>query len=168
MFLSNFQGRETRPMAFSSMKPSARSARALGAASKYSLPLAAACCLLAAAAAGCSMISTSDWCCRLCKEPATVGCKINDILVYWDNRVRYAPDTVHNGTPLPGIAGRVLLFGDDETGTHPMDADGVIVVDLYDLGPGLLGQSRSLRSRHRSQRHAAAGHRRPRPLVRGR
>jgi hypothetical protein len=44
--------------------------------------------------------------------------------------VAYAPDTVHNGTPTPGLVGRIYLFG-QEIGT-PMEGDGALHVELWE------------------------------------
>jgi hypothetical protein len=48
----------------------------------------------------------------------------------WINKVQSAPDTVHNGAPMPGIVGRVYLFG--ETIDYPQVGDGGMVIDMYD------------------------------------
>jgi hypothetical protein len=66
----------------------------------------------------------------------------------WIPDVQNPPDPTHNGDPLPGLAGRIYLFS--EKGDLPVLAEGKIVVELYDDGPGA---------------HGAAGDRNP-PLVR--
>ena len=52
------------------------------------------------------------------------------VVTTWINKVQYAPDTVHNGAPMPGLVGRVYLF--DEEVKYPMVGDGAMVVELYD------------------------------------
>jgi hypothetical protein len=56
----------------------------------------------------------------------------------WVRDVVTAPDTVHGGTPTPGLAGRVYLFGAD--GDCPVAGDGGLVIDLYDDGQKVPGQ----------------------------
>jgi hypothetical protein len=58
-----------------------------------------------------------------CSQPCQV-------VTTWITKVQYAPDTVHNGAPMPGIVGRVYLFG--ETIDFPQVGDGGLVVELYD------------------------------------
>jgi hypothetical protein len=48
----------------------------------------------------------------------------------WDHEIRFAPDTQHSGAPMPGLAGRILLF--DQSMNLPIAVDGGLVVDLYD------------------------------------
>lgn len=57
------------------------------------------------------------------------------VVATWGPEVVYTPDPAHAGTPSPGIAGRVYLFGSDIT--YPLVGDGGMVVDLYQVqGPG--------------------------------
>jgi hypothetical protein len=51
------------------------------------------------------------------------------VMAIWQPAVASTPDPVHGGDPLPGIAGRVYLFGPDLS--LPLVGDGTIVVDLY-------------------------------------
>ena len=52
----------------------------------------------------------------------------------WQPNVMYTADTQHNGSQMPGIAGRVYLFG-PEIG-HPIVGEGSLIVGLYDAtGP---------------------------------
>jgi hypothetical protein len=55
----------------------------------------------------------------------------------WSHDVVTTPDPVHNGTPTPGLAGRLYLFG-PEIG-YPLVGDGSLSVDLYDEGPKVNG-----------------------------
>jgi hypothetical protein len=64
------------------------------------------------------------------KNGPPAGAHPCQVVTTWINQVQYAPDTVHNGTPMPGIVGRVYLFG--ETIDYPQVADGSMVVELYD------------------------------------
>ncbi len=52
----------------------------------------------------------------------------------WENHVLVTQDTVNNGAPLIGLAGRIYLFG-DEIG-FPLKEDGKITVDLYNVTAG--------------------------------
>lgn len=51
----------------------------------------------------------------------------------WKNQIIEPPDSVNQGKPLPGLAGRVYFFGPDLG--HPMPASGQLAVDLYELRP---------------------------------
>lgn len=51
----------------------------------------------------------------------------------WSNQITYAADPVHGGQLVPGLVGRLYLFG-PEIG-HPLTGDGTIVVDLFDDTP---------------------------------
>jgi hypothetical protein len=55
------------------------------------------------------------------------------VVVAWNNKVTYVPDPAHNGTPAPGICGRVYLFG--PIPAIPLVGDGSLVVDLFDDTP---------------------------------
>jgi hypothetical protein len=69
-------------------------------------------------------------------EPKPYGepCRV---VAAWNPAVVYTPDPVHDGTPNPGIAGRIYLFG-PEIGC-PMLGNGSLSVLLFDdghCGPG--------------------------------
>jgi len=51
------------------------------------------------------------------------------LVVTWHPEIASAPDTVHGGRPVPGLAGRLYIFGPD--GGFPLQGDGTLVVDLY-------------------------------------
>jgi hypothetical protein len=51
----------------------------------------------------------------------------------WDNKVAFAPDFSRGGAVMPGLVGRVYLFGPDLA--VPYIGDGKLVVDLYDATP---------------------------------
>ena len=63
--------------------------------------------------------------------PAPEG-KPGQLAATWSNKVAVAPDTVHGGTPVPGLVGRAYLFGPDGV---PTVGDGQLTVDLYDSTP---------------------------------
>jgi len=61
----------------------------------------------------------------------------------WQNHIVVTNDVVHQGAPLPGLAGRVYLFGADEG--NPVRGNGKVTVDLFDLGQrGTDGQPKML------------------------
>jgi hypothetical protein len=72
--------------------------------------------------------------------PKGVPCQV---VTTWNNQVVYTQDPANNGRTIPGLAGRVYLFGPKID--FPMTGDGSAVVDLYDLShdqPVLLEQWR--------------------------
>ena len=62
----------------------------------------------------------------------------------WENRVFIAQDTVHNGKPLPGVAGRIWCFGPNDCTLRPR---GELTVDLYDAAPAAKGNAPQLLER---------------------
>jgi hypothetical protein len=56
-----------------------------------------------------------------------------EVVVAWNPEVMTRPDPVNRGTPLPGLGGRMYLFG--EGSDCPLPGDGSVVVDLYDRTP---------------------------------
>ncbi len=75
-----------------------------------------------------------------CMSPGTAPGKLDQpasgpvvqVQAAWRNEVVVTADVVHQGAPLPGLAGRVYLFG-SEPG-YPIKGNGKVIVDLYDLG----------------------------------
>lgn len=55
------------------------------------------------------------------------------VVVAWNNKLMYVPDPANNGTPAPGLCGRVYLFG--PVPAVPLVGDGRLVVDLFDDTP---------------------------------
>ena len=51
----------------------------------------------------------------------------------WDNKIAFAPDVSRGGMVMPGLVGRIYLFGLDR-GT-PYIGDGSLVIDLFDSTP---------------------------------
>ena len=51
----------------------------------------------------------------------------------WENKVVFAPDVSRGGAVMPGLSGRVFLFGPDMA--VPYITDGTLVVDLHDATP---------------------------------
>jgi hypothetical protein len=58
------------------------------------------------------------------------GPPVCHVMTSWEPRVLYTPDPTHGGTPTPGLAGRLYLFG--SMIGQPLVGDGSLVVDLYD------------------------------------
>ena len=68
-------------------------------------------------------------------EPAPSVCQVH---TYWEGRIQVTQDVVNGGRPLPGLAGRLYLFGTEIK--FPEKGDGSVVVDLYDASntqPGI-------------------------------
>jgi hypothetical protein len=91
-------------------------------------------CGLLAAASGCSLLPVCSSCSTTKETPPL---PVTDVLVYWDNRVRITSDSVNNGRPLHGLAGRVHLF--NTASKHTVDADGKMVIELYNMTPVAAG-----------------------------
>jgi len=51
----------------------------------------------------------------------------------WEKRVVYAPDASRGGAIIPGLIGRMYLFGPDQT--VPQMGDGSVKLDLWDSTP---------------------------------
>ena len=62
-------------------------------------------------------------------KPA-IGGVVHQIKTIWESELMFTEDTEHNGVPVPGLVGRVFLFGPDTGKT--LRGQGVMVVDLYD------------------------------------
>jgi hypothetical protein len=56
--------------------------------------------------------------------------RITQVYALWADGIVVQPDPELNGTPWPGIAGRVYLLG--PTDGNPLKADGIMTVSLYD------------------------------------
>jgi hypothetical protein len=67
-------------------------------------------------------------------RPTGVVCQV---VTTWQNTVMFSPDQVHGGTPVPGITGRLYLFGPEIS--TPLVGDGGVMVDLYDDAPKAQG-----------------------------
>jgi hypothetical protein len=94
-------------------------ARALAAAAVLALLLTAGCTALD------SFVAGGD-------GPPTGA--VYQVVATWNNKVAYSPDPTHGGAPMPGLAGRLYLFGPQID--FPVKADGSVVVDLYDETSG--------------------------------
>jgi hypothetical protein len=57
----------------------------------------------------------------------------------WNNKVIYAPDPTHGGDPVPGLMGKLWVFGPDESVQVPLALDGEIFVGAWDNSPKLTG-----------------------------
>jgi hypothetical protein len=52
------------------------------------------------------------------------------VVATWNHQVVFAPDPTHGGTPTPGLAGRLYLFGPEVS--FPLVEEGSLIVDLFD------------------------------------
>lgn len=68
---------------------------------------------------------------RKIHKGAKVPCQL---VSTWKNEVIHVADPVHGGSPTPGLAGRFYLFGEEVD--SPIEAEGTLIVDLYDLSKG--------------------------------
>jgi hypothetical protein len=57
---------------------------------------------------------------------------VTQVSATWGNEVAVTSDVVNHGALLPGLAGRLYLFGADPG--HPVKGDGKLTVELFDLG----------------------------------
>ena len=87
--------------------------------------LRSALCVLAFCLAGC--VSTGSFLHLGGAMPCPEPCRI---VAVWNPGVVFTPDPVHNGTPNPGLAGRIYMFG-PEIG-YPMIGNGSLVVQLFE------------------------------------
>ncbi|MBX7102474.1 MAG: hypothetical protein K1X57_00230 [Gemmataceae bacterium] len=55
------------------------------------------------------------------------------VVAAWSPKINYVPDPARGGSPAPGIAGRIYVFGQSQD--FPIVTDGSIVIDLYDDTP---------------------------------
>lgn len=55
--------------------------------------------------------------------------QVCQIVAAWNKEVMTAPDTVNGGRPLPGLTGRLYLFGTQID--YPLAGDGNLIVELY-------------------------------------
>lgn len=95
---------------------------------------------IASVSFGCLELDINRFAGKDAAAPSSAVCQVH---ATWENRILVTADTVNQGAPLKGIAGRVYLFG-SEIG-HPLAGDGKLLVDLYDavhVGPD--GQPRWL------------------------
>jgi hypothetical protein len=80
---------------------------------------------VAVLAAGCvnlaSLVPDSDG------PPTGAVCRVAPI---WNPQVMFTPDPTRNGMPIPGVAGRLFLFGPQYG--FPLSGEGSVVVDLFD------------------------------------
>ncbi len=62
--------------------------------------------------------------------PSGAPCRV---VVTWRQEVYFTPDPTRGGEPIPGIVGRLYLFGKDMG--HPLGTSGSVIVDLYECHP---------------------------------
>jgi hypothetical protein len=87
----------------------------------------AAALLLLLVSAGCEALDLHD----ANKPPPPAA--VCQFVATWQNHIVFAPDAMHGGTPMPGLVGRLYLFG--PVLGHPVVGDGSLIVDLYDETP---------------------------------
>jgi hypothetical protein len=90
-------------------------------------------CLIAAAGTTAAILSTGcvttqPW---VANKDAAATPAICEAHAFWDARTQVTQDVVNGGRPLPGLAGRLYLFGPDLG--LPVKGDGTVAVDLYDV-----------------------------------
>lgn len=68
----------------------------------------------------------------LTSTPAKPG-EAARLVATWDSHITFAPDSIHGGDPVPGIVGRLWLFGPDLK--DPVEPDGELIVGLWDQSP---------------------------------
>ncbi len=91
--------------------------------------------LLIALAAGCATLGVDSEHLKSPPPPCASPCQL---VATWGNSVRYAPDPSHGGAPVPGLSGRLYLFGQEMS--FPLAGDGKISVLLSDETNGAVVQ----------------------------
>jgi hypothetical protein len=81
--------------------------------------------LLVVLSSGC--VTTHPWLTSSEHHGANTVSEVNAI---WEGHIRVTQDTVNGGRPLPGLAGRLYLFGPDLG--HTKKGNGTVTVDLFD------------------------------------
>lgn len=74
--------------------------------------------------AGC--VTTHPWI-----TPPEAPPPVCQVQAIWEGRVQVTQDVVNGGRPLPGLAGRLYLFGEEIK--YPERGDGTVSVELFDL-----------------------------------
>lgn len=70
------------------------------------------------------------------------GCgPVSQVAVTWESRMQVTQDSVNGGRPLPGLAGRMYLFGPDLGFTQK--GNGTVTVDLFDTSACVPGQAQA-------------------------
>jgi hypothetical protein len=110
--------------------PRRSSAKTAGASPAARSARLAACCLLLALLLTSGCVSLGSY---LSPGGPPKGA-VCQVVATWNSKVVTADDPVHGGTPTPGLAGRVYLFGPQID--FPLVGDGGLVVDLYDQTNG--------------------------------
>jgi hypothetical protein len=55
---------------------------------------------------------------------------ICEVATWWNPQVVFSPDPTRHGTPIPGLAGRLYLFGENKGVS--LSGEGSVVIDLFD------------------------------------
>lgn len=90
--------------------------------------------LLALALSSTGCVALSPW--KQSAESPPVG-QPSQVVMTWKPSVTTTPDVVNGGSPIPGLVGRLYLFG-AQMG-HPMAGDGNLRVELFDDRPSAQG-----------------------------
>lgn len=80
--------------------------------------------LLLAAPSGCQTLSPCG-----CDDGPPKPVEACQLVATWSNKVHFVPDIVHNGTPMPGIVGRIYLMDRKDL---LQTGDGQFIAELYD------------------------------------
>jgi hypothetical protein len=86
--------------------------------------------------------------------PAKLG-EPSSIVVAWDNKILFAPDTTKGGAEMPGLQGRIYLMVDEKKGEMVI-GDGELIVDLYDNTPAKSGGQPKMLEQWRFDKATAA------------
>ena len=88
-------------------------------------------------AGGCAVIEKQTWSSLV--GPTQAG----QMEMIWYRDVKYLPDPTRGGTPSMAIGGRMFLFT-GQAKSHPLTADGNLVIQIYDDAPIEGGQPKLL------------------------
>jgi hypothetical protein len=56
--------------------------------------------------------------------------KVAQVSALWHNEIIHSPDQANKGEMIPGLAGKIYLFGPNSG--QPLASNGMLIVDLYD------------------------------------
>lgn len=68
----------------------------------------------------------------LSTNPARPG-EASRLVAVWDPHITFAPDSTRGGDPVPGLVGRLWIFGPDVK--EPIEPDGELIVGVWDQSP---------------------------------
>jgi hypothetical protein len=99
----------------------------MGIAESFALSRRGLAWLVTAATALSAGCATTDWMTPKGLTTTPAACQV---MAIWQNHVEYAADPANNGKPLPGLAGRVYVFGPKLKET--VIGDGSLTAEAYD------------------------------------